>query len=362
MGFQAVGPHPKSIHFTEAKKQFIKGRPIVAFIDAMGRQLWEGLSDILQMMTFQACPDSFHQGDGTTQLQQTAAFLKDTHKQQPTSDYILYNQDLAGFFTSIDKSRFLSAYSLLAKWYREKNPLHSHIFHIDHTQKDPTHRVHRGKSRQKQQEAASTRSLGIYLAHIPQLITAVLLLNYFTVGTSLIEQIRGAPMGSPCSPALCNIVVAVEEQCWHHTYKQLFTNHKHFPHTRSTTQAIFFATRYVDNHVLLIPRQLTRLPPFTQLTDASFYKPPVQLETEPGNIFLGFDIDPSRSSLTYQCTLHNADILHPQSATSSQTLRSSFQARARMIQRVTTPGKQASQAVRAMRALYVAAGYTDRQL
>ena len=49
-------------------------------------------------------------------------------------------------------------------------------------------------------------------------------------------QFRGAPMGSPCSPALCNLVVAVEEQCWHHTYAGLFFNHKfhqHSPHQRA---------------------------------------------------------------------------------------------------------------------------------
>ena len=115
------------------------------------------------------------------------------------------------------------------------------------------------------QKQTKGSKLGIHLKDIPQLISAVLLLNYFVVGQTLIEQFRGAPMGSPCSPALCNLVVAVEEQCWRHTYAGLFFNrkfHQHSPHQH----AIYFATRYVDNRVSLLPEQLLSLPPFKQLT------------------------------------------------------------------------------------------------
>ena len=200
---------PKHTFSQNAKKAFRKGRPIVAFPDTMGPKLWEALADVLQLMTQQACPDAFHQGDGITQLTQTAAFLQESDKQHDPNNYILFNQDLAGFFTSVDKDRFFAAYSILARWYRDENHQHADTFYIDHCQKAPSHRVHRGKSRQKQQEASSGSKLGIHLKDIPRLISAVLLLNYFVVGQTLIEQFRGAPMGSPCSSALCNLVVAV---------------------------------------------------------------------------------------------------------------------------------------------------------
>ena len=128
---------------------------------------------------------------------------------------------------------------------------------------------------------------------------------------------------------------------------------KHSPHQR----AIYFATRYVDNRVLLLPEQLLSLPPFKQLTSASFYKPPVQLETEPANIFLGFAVDPSQRTVTHQSQLTTADITHPRSATTAQTLRSSFQARTRLINRVTHPHAATFSAIRAMRSTYRAAGY-----
>ena len=358
--FPQRGRIPQAYILPKRKKAFRKGRPIVAFLDTMGRKLWEALADVLQM-TQQACPDALHQGDGITQLTQTAAFLRERDKQHDPNNYILFNQDLAGFSTSLDKDRFLSAYSNMARWYRDKNHQHADTFYIDHCQKAPSHRVHGGKSRQKQQEASSGSKLGIHLKDIPQLISAVLLLNYFVVGQTLIEQFRGAPMGSPCSPALCNLVVAVEEQCWHHTYAGLFFNHKfhqHSPHQH----AIYFATRYVDNRVLLLPEQLLSLPPFKQLTSASFYKPPVQLETEPANIFLGFAVDPNQRTVIHQSQLTTADIIHPRSATTAQTLRSSFQARTRLINRVTHPHEATFPAIRAMRGTYQAAGYVDSQL
>ena len=57
-------------------------------------------------MTQQACPDSFHQGDGITKLTQTAAFLQGRTTAKDDTEYVLFNQDLAGFFTSVDKDRF----------------------------------------------------------------------------------------------------------------------------------------------------------------------------------------------------------------------------------------------------------------
>ena len=74
---------------------------------------------------------------------------------------------------------------------------------------------------------------------------------------------------------------------------------------------------------------LTAIPPFKQVAHDAFYKPPVQLGTEPANMFLG---DPKECSLTHHNNITTADIIHPHSATATQTLRSSFQARARRVQ------------------------------
>ena len=163
-------------------------------------------------------------------------------------------------------------------------------------------------------------------------------------------------MGSPCSPALCNMIVAVVEQCWVKSLRSMFVNHKHLHQPTSEQQAIFFATRYVDNRVLLIPQQYISLPPFRELVDPDFYQPPVKLDTEPANIFLGFAIHTSTATLSYDDKLQKADIMHPQSATTSSVLRSSIQARILRARRVCVPSTMADAAVAAIQHRYQAAG------
>ena len=66
--------------------------------------------NILARLLFQlipvACPSHFATGDVYTLLEILRSAPKD-------GDYVLYNQDLAGFFTSIDQDRFLGAWYML---------------------------------------------------------------------------------------------------------------------------------------------------------------------------------------------------------------------------------------------------------
>ena len=99
----------------------------------------------------------------------------------------------------------------------------------------------------------------------------------------------------------------------------------------------------------------------TNQCNAAFYKPPVQLETEPANIVLRFALDPHSCSITHNNNNNNnittAGTLHPLSATTTQVLRS--KACIRLIQRVCSPRSHVHEAIRAMWHLYAAAGYTD---
>ena len=74
--------------------------------------------NILARLLFQlipvACPSHFATGDVYTLLSILRSAPKD-------GDYVLYNQDLAGFFTSIDQDRFLGA------WYMLLDFLASHM-------------------------------------------------------------------------------------------------------------------------------------------------------------------------------------------------------------------------------------------
>jgi len=71
--------------------------------------------NILARMIFQlipvACPNHFASGDVYTLL----SILKSA---PVDADLILVNQDLAGFFTSIDQDRFIGAWFMLSDFLR----------------------------------------------------------------------------------------------------------------------------------------------------------------------------------------------------------------------------------------------------
>ena len=127
--FPNWGRIPSAYILPKRKKDFATGRPIVSFVQAQGRALWESFADVLSLMTRQACPDSFGEGSGVNQLQlikQHLRHLSETTTQEPMmrEDVTRMNQDLAGFFTSI---RFipLDAALVPATQHSACNNLHS---------------------------------------------------------------------------------------------------------------------------------------------------------------------------------------------------------------------------------------------
>ncbi|CAE7234703.1 unnamed protein product, partial [Symbiodinium microadriaticum] len=77
------GRIPQAYTLPESKKSYTKGRPIVAFVNTMGRPLWEALAGVLQLMTNQACPHAFRQGDAIT-----SASLENAYASPTDSDWI----------------------------------------------------------------------------------------------------------------------------------------------------------------------------------------------------------------------------------------------------------------------------------
>ena len=77
--FQDWGKIPTAYILPKRKKQFSKGRPIVAFVQLMARPIWQALADLLASMTQQACPDSLGQGDGISQLKQLRSYIYHQH-------------------------------------------------------------------------------------------------------------------------------------------------------------------------------------------------------------------------------------------------------------------------------------------
>ena len=56
----------------------------------------------------------------------------------------------------------------------------------------------------------------------------LLTMQTFRLGQRCVCQLRGSPMGSPLSPALCLMMVSVNEQIWSTNFKEILTNHNPF--------------------------------------------------------------------------------------------------------------------------------------
>ena len=195
------------------------------------------------------------------------------------------NQDLSGFFTSIDKDRFLAAWLLLLTWYRQRQP-HSTTTHltVDTLDTASTTRVYNWR-RHRHKPAQRT----LWLDDIPEIIQATLDTQIFSVGFRSVRQTRGAPMKSPASPALCLMVIAVAEQIWANTHPT--SGPRSFEDT--------LLLRYVDNRLVVATPRWFSTPAAHIVCDEHFYGGDILLETETALDFLGFRLDFERGTISF---------------------------------------------------------------
>ena len=93
-----------------------------------------------------------------------------------------------------------------------------------------------------------------------------------------------------------------------------------------------------------------------------FYRQPIQLEYEPANTFLGFDVHLSPPSIRYAAACQSDDVLAPNSASPASTTLSSLQARMITINRACAPARHADTAAAPLRQLYVQAGFSTAEV
>ena len=111
-------------------------------------------------------------------------------------------------------------------------------------------------------------------------------------------------MGSPLSPALCMMVVALSEEIWYRTYHT----------TLSTMDLSARLLRYVDNRLCLADPSWDYDISFTNFLHPEFYGNPIILETEPDQEFLGFCIEFEPFALRYSPPRDFNQVMAPFSA------------------------------------------------
>lgn len=152
----------------------------------------------------------------------------------------------------------------------------------------------------------------IKLQDIVPLAEILLAHSFFHVArTQVFRQHRDASMGLQWAPILS---VALMREA---TYFSIFSQAASQPHV---------AHRYVDNRLLLIPRQHLQSCAIATFWKLAFYSAPMLLETVQGYEVLGFNIGPRQSTITFVQPLRSVQI-----SGTSQAIRSGVLARSRLI-------------------------------
>ena len=108
-----------------------------------------------------------------------------------------------------------------------------------------------------------------------------------------------------------------------------------------------FLARYVDNRLVIAPRDVHLTLPFQVFSHETFYGHPIMLEPVGNGQFLGFDTDVSKRTITYLRPQHSWQVRHPMSAGSDRLLASGAKSRISLIRKHTWPSHHAREAVRA---------------
>ena len=192
----------------------------------------------------------------------------------------------------------------------------------------------------------------IYIRDIEPIIRASLEMTQFSIGTAVFQQIRGSPMGSPLSPALCLMVVALSEEVWYRTYESQL----------STMDLTSRCLRYVDNHLCLPDSSWVTEPAFELFLHPDFYGKPIVLETEPDQEFLGFILEFDPFTLRYSPPHDLNQVMAPFSASPLSVQLSGFVSRLFLVAKCAHPSSEQFRGFAALHRLYRQAGFCDEDL
>ena len=171
---------------TQTEKQFRSGRPIVSFFTSPYRPMLNCIAKLIYQLIPQAFPHNLARGDVYELINLLKTYDWTT---QPTPR--IYNQDLAGFFTSIDSGRFIDSWRMTLHFLSSSMSTHpDEIFSVKPTTGNTQGDVVKGRT---------CRTLNvtrkIYIRDVESIILMSLAMTTFSIGEAVFEQIRGSPMG-----------------------------------------------------------------------------------------------------------------------------------------------------------------------
>ena len=159
-------------------------------------------------------------------------------------------------------------------------------------------------------------------------------------------------MGSPLSPALCMMVVALSEEIWYQTYRNTLVN-------MDLSSRLL---RYVDNRLCLSDPSWEYEICFANFLHPEFYGKPIILETEPDQEFLGFCIEFEPFALRYSPPRDFNQVMAPFSASPISVQLSGFVSRLFLVAKCAFPQSEQARGFAALHRLYRTAGFSETDL
>ena len=199
-------------------------------------------------------------------------------------------------------------------------------------------RTIRGKRR------TTKKSYAIAIEDLELVVQFSLASTYFSVFELVLQQVQGSCIGSPLSPTLCNITVAITEHHWLRTGEVLVRNHA-------------YVNRYVDNRGIISPRWLLQHPEMQTFIQLEFYIPPIQLEQCGNTVYLGQSIDLENGHISYVLPAESWQFRSAKSAGSVNLNLMGFQSRLHIICRDSFPPQNAQNLARQLASLYIQRGH-----
>ena len=337
------------------KKDWKAGRPIVSFSAHPARQFLVVMARVTEMLVAEVCPHTRPYNDAIMLWQAIHQLFGQTDSYTlPAPDPLaLHNQDLSGFFVSIPVERFMITFRLLlTKFYGcadedLENTLNNATITVDLTNDLSVMKTIRGRHC-----LIHDKHIAVPMRLFLEAVRVSFKFTLFTVGGQTIQQLRGAPMGSHFSPAACHAVVSL--------YEHMYFGHCLLQSARMPTFGL--VVRYVDNRLALLHHSCDKQSVIRAFLHPDVYIPPIVLEYEDGNIFLGFDIDPVTRTVSYVQPDASWKFLHKKSAANTRTLLSSFRSRAHLITRASWPQEQRDRDLRLLQQAYVNQDYDEHLL
>ena len=120
--------------------------------------------------------------------------------------------------------------------------------------------------------------------------------------------------------------------------------------------------RYVDNRLGLLHRSHDNQLIVQAFLHQDVYIPTIVLVYEDGNVFLGFEVDPTVRTVSYVQPDASWKFLHRLSAANTRTLLSSFRSRAHLITRASWPKEQRDRDLQLLKKAYLDQDYDERLL